>query len=58
MVSQPTIDILDPNDTPEAGIFQADKDMAFRIHGVPEPTSVAMAAFGLFSLGLVRRKRG
>ena len=48
---------LDPPETLEAGILQEGKDLAFEIRGVPEPTGAFMAAFGLMSLGLIRRKR-
>ena len=51
--------LFDPVDTLEAGLLQADKDLAFTIKGqlVPEPTTALMAMFGLCSLGLIRRKR-
>lgn len=50
--------ILDPVDTPEAGILYEGKDLAFKIEGVPEPSTALMAAFSLVGLGLIRRKRG
>ena len=48
---------LDPPGTLQAGILEPGKDLAFRIHGVPEPTGAILAALGLASLGMVRRKR-
>lgn len=50
---------LDPPGTLQAGTLQDGKDLAFAIRGelVPEPNSALMAAFGLLSLGLIRRKR-
>ena len=48
---------LDPPGTPLAGILEAGKDLAFEIHEVPEPSAGLMAACGLLSLGLIRRKR-
>ena len=50
---------LQPPGTLQAGILQADKDLAFTLKGqiVPEPASMAMAMFGFLSLGLLRRKR-
>lgn len=54
-----SFDRLDPNPTSplQSGNFIADKDLAFEIKGVPEPSSALMAAFGLVACGMLRRKR-
>lgn len=50
---------LMPPGTLQSGIPTDSKDLAFTLKGqlVPEPASMAMALFGLLSLGLFRRKR-
>lgn len=46
-----------PPGTNRQGLLQEGKDMAFAINGVPEPSTIVMALFGLAPLGLLRRKR-
>lgn len=50
---------LDPAGTPDYGILQDGKDLAFEITGqvVPEPNAALLGLLGLVSLGLVRRRR-
>lgn len=49
---------LDPVGSPEYGILQPDKDLAFAIRGslVPEPQSAIMILMGLSLAGLVRHR--
>ncbi len=54
-----SFDRLDPSPTSplQSGNFIADKDLAFGINTVPEPSSALMAGFGLVVAGMLRRKR-
>ena len=51
--------LLDPDGTPESGIFQPEKDLAFTLRGeiVPEPSTALLSIFGVLALGVFRRKR-
>ena len=43
--------------TNQQGLLVEDKDLAFAILGVPEPTSILMALVGLAPFAMLRRKR-
>lgn len=43
--------------TNQQGLLVPDKDLAFAIKAIPEPSTVLMAALGLAPIGLLRRKR-
>ena len=50
--------LLDADGTPEYGIHQHHKDLAFSIRGIiPEPSGMLLALIGLVFVGLLRRNR-